>query len=169
LGDVLIDYFDKPVAVPARLFVPQPDGMANLVYQRACFAPIVGPDLLLTADHPDRRKAQPVGVFPHEPDIIGLIGSPHQADRSNLSPLPNRVANSLWTRDIGIDDEGDHAARPAVTVRIRSRVRRLDLIESKKTKPDCSGNRPEGTSDAETWMCQVMLRQVKHSKLKDQE
>jgi hypothetical protein len=83
--------------------------------------------------------------------------------------LPDRVADSLWMRDIGIDYEGDHAARPAVTVRIRSRVRRLDLIESKKAKPDCCGNRPEGTSDAGTWMCQVTLRQVKHSKLKDQE
>ena len=113
------------------------------------------------ADHPDRREAQAVVVFTHEPDIIGFIGSPDQADRCNLSPLQDRVMNSLRMRDIGIDHEGDHAARPAITVRIGGGVSRLNLIEGKKAEAGCRGYPPDYTGNFGTCKCQVA-----HSKLR---
>jgi hypothetical protein len=115
--------------------------MANLVYERAGFATIVGPNLLLAADHPDRGKTQSVIVLPHEPDIIGFARPRDQSNRSQFSPLVNGVINPLRAWDIRVDNKRDHTARPPVPVGGRL-IGRLDLIEKKETKNDCHGLRP---------------------------
>ena len=144
-GDVLKKHFHKPVAVVARLRVPEPHRMSDLMRQRADPALIVGADLLLAADHPDGGEAQPFIVFPHEPYIIGLIRPGNQPDGREVRPLENRRVDSLRPWDIGINDIGDHAARPSVT-RGRSGIRRLNLIDRKSQEKDYRGQRPRDTN-----------------------
>src|SRR2546430_1403397 len=115
------------------------------MHQRAGFALIVGADLLLAADHSNRRKAQPVVVLPRETDIIRLIRPRNQANRRQLNPLADVVVDPLRVRDIGIDRERDDAARPPVAVRL-SAIGGLNLIEGKEAKYTYCGQRPNETS-----------------------
>src|SRR5579872_3517292 len=123
--------------------------MANLMNQRTGLAPVVGPNPLLAADHPNRGEAQAIMVFPHEPNIIGLIRARHQVDGRVMIPLGNGVVNAFRLRDVGIDDEGNHAARPAVAIWIERSIGGLNLIERKEAKTDSCGDWPQDTSHAD--------------------
>ena len=96
--------------------VPKPYRMADLMHQCAGLAMIVRPDLLLAADHPDRREAEPVIVLPHEPDVVGFMGARNQADRRQVSPLQDGRVDPIRPRNIRINDIRNHPAGPPVAV-----------------------------------------------------
>src|SRR5262249_37382617 len=133
LGDVLIQHFHEPVPIMARLLVPKPYCMSNFMHQRAGLAFVVDANLLLAADHSNRRKAEPLVVLPCEPDIIFLVCSRNQTDRREFSPVVDRVVDSLRAWDIAIDYVGNHPARPSVAIR-DSGIRRPNLIERRQAK-----------------------------------
>src|SRR5260221_14780437 len=115
------------------------------MHQRAGLTLIVGPDLLLTPDHADRRKAQPIVILARETDIVRLIRSRNQADRRQLNPLADGVMDPLRVRDIGIDHERDDTARPSVAVRL-SAIGGLNLIEGEEANDTYHRHKPDETS-----------------------